>query len=79
MPTAWDPCPGKVNAAVINTPGRRRKIAEVGPKDTAGAGYVKPPPVPFRRLGGSDTASLSLAIGAQNPYKPRHPWIPAGS
>jgi hypothetical protein len=51
MPTAWEPCPGKVNAAVINAPEwpldrswGRPEIAKVGPKDTAKACYVKPPP-----------------------------------
>jgi hypothetical protein len=69
MPTAWEPCPGKVNAAVINAPEwpldrswGRPEIAKVGPKDTAKACYVKPPPVPARPARIGRIVSLSLAI-----------------
>jgi hypothetical protein len=34
MPTAWEPCPGKVNAAVIGVP-KMLEIPEVAPKDMA--------------------------------------------
>src|ERR1700726_3370581 len=64
MPTAWEPCPGKVNAAVMDGP-ERPKTPKVAPKDTAGAGYVKPPPVPGRPI-----QSLSLAIALKIRIKP---------
>jgi hypothetical protein len=56
----------------------RRSRPEVAPKDTAAAGYVKPAQVP---AGWIPPLSLSAfpCHRAQNPYKPRHPWIPAGS
>src|SRR6201999_996514 len=77
MPTAWEPCPGKANAAVINTPGCRRKIPQVGPKDTAGHGRVKR--CGFRALGSESDRVAFPCHCPQNPYKPPHPWIPAVS
>src|SRR6516162_3365043 len=102
MPTAWEPCPGKVNAAVINTPGHlparpprytgQRKFpvyiqyfrsridatsvspcgprCQFGPKDTALTACVKRPDE-FTQL----PASAFPCQRAQNPYKPRHPWV----
>jgi hypothetical protein len=40
MPTAWEPCPGKVKAAVIGAP-NVPNIAKVAPKDTGWPQYVK--------------------------------------
>ena len=77
MPTAWEPCPGNVNAAVM-VPECPRKSLKFEPKDTAGAGCVKPPPGSRRPADASGRAAFPCH-GAQNPYKPRHPWIPAGS
>jgi hypothetical protein len=52
-------------------------------KTLQGHGCVKPPPVPGRKLQADSVAfpcyPLSPCHRAQNPYKPRHPWIPAGS
>jgi hypothetical protein len=58
------------------------EIAELAPKDTAKDRYVKPPPVPGRlsRLGQMCRFDFTYPCHrGQNPYKPRHPWIPAGS
>jgi hypothetical protein len=38
IPTAWEPCPGKVNAAVIGAPlnvPNPKKVSTLAPKDTA--------------------------------------------
>ena len=83
MPTAWEPCPGKVNAAVIDAP-ECPNVAKVAPKDTGRPQYVK------LRCGADGSGFPSPRQNAgfpprfpchrgQNPYKPRHPWIPAGS
>jgi hypothetical protein len=47
------------------------EIAKVGPKDTANAGYVKPPPVPTGPGPGCVNGVAFPCHGAQNPYKPR--------